>query len=140
MKLFTTKTLSLVLCLLTLLSFSHSASYDVSLALELAYMSAAAYEPQASINSWTCGPCKKYPLTSVQTFYASSYNILGFTGFSTQRNAIFVVFRGSQDIKNWIVNIETGQSSYPGCDGCKVHSGFYTAFKTIQASMNSQLK
>lgn len=120
-----------LLCLLTLFFVGRSANYDASLALELAYMSAAAYEPRASIDSWSCGPCKNYALTSVKTFYGSTANILGFTGFATKRNAIFVVFRGSQDIKNWIVNIGAGQSTYPGCDGCKVHSGFYAAFKTI---------
>lgn len=31
----------------------------------------------------------------------------------------------SSSIRNWIANIDTVKTTYPGCAGCEVHKGFY---------------
>jgi len=46
---------------------------------------------------------------------------------------IYVVFRGSSNIQNWITNIDVKQTYYdtwPECN-CKVHAGFYDSVKNM---------
>lgn len=47
----------------------------------------------------------------------------GFIG-TMQRN-IYIVFRGSSSIRNWIKDLEFMKTKYPYCSGCEVHKGFY---------------
>lgn len=49
------------------------------------------------------------------------------------QSAIYVVFRGSTSIEDWIGNIDVIKSDYPKCDDCSVHKGFYDAQKTVSA-------
>lgn len=59
----------------------------------------------------------------------SDGSITGFVGYQPSVGAIWVVFRGSSDIENWITNFDFVRQSYPlgGCSGCSVHEGFYQA-------------
>lgn len=54
----------------------------------------------------------------------------GFVGVLPSDNSIYVSFRGSSDMQNWITNlstIRTNYKSYPECKSCGVHLGFYSA-------------
>lgn len=44
---------------------------------------------------------------------------------------MIVSFRGSQDIKNWILNIDTVKTTYSECSGCQVHAGFYSGYNMV---------
>lgn len=48
----------------------------------------------------------------------------------SEQKAILITFRGSQDIKNWMTNLDTLQTNYP-CIGCAVHKGFYAAYNEV---------
>lgn len=103
-------------------------------------MAYVAYQDAASINSWTCGPCSKYKITSPKVFANSTGNIQGFTGYSQSLNAIIVSFRGSQDIKNWIINLDTTKTTYPLCSGCQVHSGFYSGYNMVSLYVRADVQ
>lgn len=62
--------------LLALLALLASAAYTPKTSLELAYMSAIAYESISSIQAWNCTTCKKYPLTDVPMFSNSGQSFL----------------------------------------------------------------
>jgi len=52
----------------------------------------------------------------------------GFIGILPAQQTIYVVFRGSSSLRNWIEDLEVAQVGYdsqPECAGCKVHHGFY---------------
>lgn len=132
-------TLKLVLLALVFLCVEN-ASYSNTLALKAGYMSAVAYENASVIASWQCSPCKKYPITSPTVFSNSTGNIQGFVGYSSVDNAIFVSFRGSQDIKNWILNLETTMTGYSLCSGCQVHKGFYSGFQMVRSQVMTQVQ
>lgn len=51
----------------------------------------------------------------------------GVIGYSTPAKTIFVVFRGSETLQNWIDDLSVGQRTYPHCEDCFVHKGFYSA-------------
>ena len=46
-------------------------------------------------------------------------------GYRDIDKTIYIVFRGSEDIQNWIKNIRITFSDYPHCVNCKVHKGWY---------------
>jgi hypothetical protein len=52
----------------------------------------------------------------------------GFVGYLPSDHSIYVVFRGSESLSNWLTNLSTVKNSwksYPECSKCQVHSGFY---------------
>jgi predicted lipase len=114
--------------------------YNNALALKLAHFSSIAYENAANINAWNCGQCGSYPLASPKVFSNTTGNIQGFTGFSSSLNAIVVSFRGTSDIKNWIIDLTTTQTVYAKCSGCAVHKGFFDGYNMIKPQMVSQLQ
>ena len=59
----------------------------------------------------------------------SGGSIVGFVGYQPSTSAIFVSYRGSEDIQNWVTNMEFIRTDYPKCSGCSVHKGFYAAMK-----------
>lgn len=128
------------LAILLLICYSGNAAYSTTIALQLGYLSAAAYESAASIESWSCTPCKKYALTDIKVFSNSVGGIQGFTGFSHGLNSIVVVFRGSSNIQNWILNIGTTRSSYSLCAGCSVHTGFLSGYNLVATAVKAAVQ
>lgn len=47
------------------------------------------------------------------------------------QNAIYTTFRGSTSIEDWINNVEVRLISYPRCEKCYVHDGFYQAERSV---------
>lgn len=43
----------------------------------------------------------------------------------SSQSLIYVAFRGSETIQNWVDNLDAVLTNYPSCDGCEVHKGFY---------------
>ena len=58
----------------------------------------------------------------------------GFIGYLPSDNySIWVSFRGSEDIRNWLADLSIVRENYkswPECN-CKVHSGFYDAEQAV---------
>jgi len=58
-------------------------------------------------------------------------SIVGFVGYQANTNAIIVSYRGSENIQNWVTNLSFVRETYPNCDGCSVHKGFYNAEQEV---------
>lgn len=118
-------------------------SYDTGLANLHAHLSAIAYDSATNIDGWKCGECSNFAVKSQKTFFSSSANIQGYGFLDVKNNAVTIAFRGSVDIKNWIYNLNTAIVNYPGCSGCQVHQGFYSAYTgvapLVRAMVNSLL-
>lgn len=66
----------------------------------------------------------------------------GFVGYLPSDNSIYVVFRGSSSILNWVTNLSTAKTSYtafPDCN-CKVHLGFFSAEQAVIADVLTEVK
>lgn len=65
----------------------------------------------------------------------------GFIGYLPSDNSIYVVFRGSESILNWVTNLDTTKTaytSYPDCN-CEVHAGFYAAEQRALSQVLNQV-
>lgn len=64
----------------------------------------------------------------------------GFIGYLPTKESIFVVFRGSTSIKDWLNNLNALLTDYPGCQDCKVHKGFYVAQQSVMPLVRSAVQ
>jgi hypothetical protein len=60
-----------------------------------------------------------------------------FTKAALRYHCMYAAFRGSQDIRNWIANLDAFKTpvDLPGCNGCEVHKGFYDAWSEVSAAV-----
>ena len=66
----------------------------------------------------------------------------GYIGYHTGQRAIYVVFRGSESLQNWLDDLDVVLTGYsaPGCSSCEVHKGFYDAEQSVFQNVVSQVK
>lgn len=105
------------LTLLALL-FSAQAAYSPSIAREMAYMSAIAYESVLSIQAWNCKLCPEYKIALPKAFINLTSGVRGFTGYSSSLSSIVVSFKGADSISTFIDELKTARESYDKCPGC----------------------
>jgi len=55
------------------------------------------------------------------------------TGYDAIGGNIVVLFRGTTDFANVLVDIDTFKVDYPACNGCEVHKGFYDAYLNLKS-------
>lgn len=77
------------------------------------------------------GPTAGFVYTA--TLVDKKSDIEGFVGYLPSDKSIYVAFRGSSDVRNWVTNLDawkTDYTSYPECN-CEVHKGFYKAEQAV---------
>ena len=80
------------------------------------WLSAAAYCKRDTYTTRNyLGASSGFIATNV--IYESKSDTNGYVGYRAQDSSIFVVFRGSNSIKNWLDNLDAVLTSYPRCDG-----------------------
>ena len=131
--------ISTFIILLSINSLVFSA-YESRTALEMGKLSEVAYESQTSIDSWKCVVCQNIKIVNQKSFFSSTADIQGFAGYLPDLSAILLSFRGSVDTKNWIANLETTSTTYPGCSGCHVHFGFNKAYKGVSPLVHQAIQ
>lgn len=116
-------------------------TFNLAEANKNAWLSAAAY----------CGASKykthvfKGPTTGFVVTYVIDDHLdtQGYIGYLPSDSSIYVVFRGSSSIQNWITNLEVTKVAYTGsCCGlsCQVHKGFYSAEQSLIAGVLNEVK
>lgn len=55
----------------------------------------------------------------------------GYIGVMPNQNAIYVVFRGSTSVYNWLEDLDAFQIPYPDCEECEVHEGFFYGKESV---------
>ena len=62
-------------------------------------------------------------------------------GYLPSDKSIYVAYKGSDSINNWITDFDATQTSYdiwPAC-GCNVHAGFYKAVNSIWSGLEKEI-
>jgi len=121
------------------LSSVSASSYDWSMGNVTLYHSQNAY----------CNPGKYESVTykgvldgfiPTYSIYDKAHDTRGYVGYHTGQKTIYVTFRGSSSIQNWIDNLDAILTNYPLCDGCDVHKGFYKAEQSCFGDVLSAVK
>jgi hypothetical protein len=106
-------------------------SYNLHTANISVILSASAYCGKDNYTSMKLiDPVGNFKVADI--IYDRETDMQGFTG--TLNNNIYVVFRGSSSIRNWIEDLsvlKTPYLSYPECN-CMIHEGFYTTSQNIK--------
>lgn len=70
-----------------------------------------------------------YATNFIPTFkiISADHDVSGFIGYRDEDQTIYVVFRGSSSMTNFIDDMNFFQTPYPYCQACSVHTGFYSA-------------
>ena len=119
-------------CVLYILSFFNNVinckPFSLQQANITAILSAASYCDKNDIYNikWR-EPAKGFQLTDI--IYDFTTDLNGYIGILPSTKTIYIVFRGSQSIRNWIEDFEVKKIDYltfPECN-CKVHKGFYNS-------------
>lgn len=116
-------------------------TYDETIANVSWYFCGASYCSPDNIKKWNVAITSTlYPdFEDVYVFFNSTGDNLGFSGYERSTNSVFLVFRGSDNIENWMENLDTVQTDYKYCDGCAVHAGFFAAYNDVRADVLSTM-
>ena len=113
--------------------------YDESLAVTDTWFNQINGCNTSAILDWSCGlPCQKATTTARLLASNSSEKTLAIIG-RLSRDECIVVFRGTKNIYNTLADLDFFPQALPGCDGCKVHSGFHTSWKSLEPQVNGHL-
>ncbi|CAO3614378.1 unnamed protein product [Mucor hiemalis] len=93
-------------------------------------------------SGWSCTNCKTYVPDGkiIVTFDTPKYDIAGFVLRSDSQKTIYLVFRGSSSLENWVVNLSFGKTNYTPVSGAQVHQGFYNSYKEAATYFFAQLQ
>lgn len=115
---------------------------DEYTAFQLAY---ASYCNQGLISNWACTYCTSNTSATSTFSYRGAVSNSGaglyvYYGYRSSSKTLYVVFRGSTDIENWITNLDAISVNYSPPNGnlpsqysgAWVHQGFWDAFEILQ--------
>jgi hypothetical protein len=122
--------------LLALLSLVHA--YDWTYGNLTLYHSESTYcSPSTYLTRTYKGPLQGFvPTYAIED---ATHDTHGYIGYHAGQKAIYVAFRGSESITNWLSDLDAVLISYPHCSGCEVHKGFYTAEQAVITSIISEV-
>jgi hypothetical protein len=126
-----------------------SSSYHSGVAAQLSWHSISAYcSNHASISSWSCPSCRKFGSAFHPTAVVENQSNFGYVGWfrgglpaspipgvgSGNDAFVLISFRGSQNLANWIENLNFGKfegfsAKYPQV---KLHGGFWQAWNNVK--------
>lgn len=97
------------------------------------WLSGAAYCGKENYNTMqVSGPASGFKVSTI--LYDPKTDLQGFAGVLETSKSIYVVFRGSSSLLNWMDDAEIIKDpyiSYPDC-GCQVHHGFYKSALNVK--------
>lgn len=86
------------------------------------------------------GPASGFIVKDVLYDYKS--DLQGYIGILPSQQKIYIVFRGSSSVRNWIEDLEIKKVDYvtfPECN-CKVHDGFYKSTKNVMDQVSTSVE
>jgi predicted lipase len=75
--------------------------------------------------------------------FSGKHDNMGFMGYNPKDSAIYIAYRGSSDIQNWITNLDATLKYCPtawAMDGCEVHGGFLSAEQDLIGGIIQETK
>eukprot|EP00762_Andalucia_godoyi_P007513 ANDGO_00832.mRNA.1 Lipase len=115
--------------------------FDLAKAFSLLYFAFGAFCPPQSLEAWKCMWCvHNTNVQDVQVFTSDVTQVYGYTAYDKNEDEIIVSFRGSQNIPNWIVDLDFLMiSPYEDRRDIKVHAGFWDGLRSVRKQIDAQL-
>ncbi|KAI9298701.1 alpha/beta-hydrolase [Neoconidiobolus thromboides FSU 785] len=112
-------------------------------AMKYVNYAAAALCTNTSLQNWSCKPCQNVQGTELITTFSNK--LLGTDGYlavNDDEQAIILAFRSTQDLENWISDLELVEIPFSSANGigARVHSGFLGAMESLSGSFLKALK
>jgi predicted lipase len=108
--------------------------YNESISRIAVNLSQASY---CDVSTWSCPTCDK---TNILETIIESHGNRILLGYNTELTALFVSFRGSSNIQNWIDDIQI-RKIYPYDDAnIAVEKGFYTGYESTKSDVFDTLE
>nr|5TGL_A Chain A, Lipase [Rhizomucor miehei] len=83
--------------------------------------------------TWDCIHCDATEdLKIIKTWSTLIYDTNAMVARGDSEKTIYIVFRGSSSIRNWIADLTFVPVSYPPVSGTKVHKGFLDSYGEVQ--------
>ena len=89
--------------------------------------------------------CMKGPaigFVATQVIQNILYDVQGFVGYLPSDQSIYVSYRGSESINNWVTDFDATQDAYvkwPECN-CNVHAGFQKAITSVYDDVLAEVR
>jgi len=100
------------------------------------FLSYAAYCSDISNPSFSCKWCEKVPgFTLDGAVQDTTLDTLAFYGFDEPNDAVYVSFRGTHNLENWIVNLNFTAVPWPEANNTLVHEGFLEAEQRLAVTL-----
>jgi hypothetical protein len=111
-------------------NFVSSELFDWALANTTAMLSAQAY---CDSTLYLSQNFSSYASNFIPTFriFSPEHDLNGYIGYRAYDQSIYVVFRGSTSMKNFVDDMNFFQTPYPYCAECSVHRGFFAANNAV---------
>ena len=111
-------------------------AYFFQVAETAVWLSGAAYcDKENYMDMVLAGPASGFVVSNI--LYDKITDLQGYIGIMPKTKTIYVTFRGSSSVLNWINNLKIKKipyDSYPECN-CSVHDGFYTTTLHLKSSV-----
>mmetsp|Transcript_10278 Transcript_10278/g.7680 ORF Transcript_10278/g.7680 Transcript_10278/m.7680 type:complete len:108 (+) Transcript_10278:354-677(+) len=76
----------------------------------------------------------------MRVFYDQKLKTKAGVGFDPRTNRVTVVYRSTQENRNWLLNINFKFVDYKACKGCEVHQGFFKAHESLIGFVRDNVK
>jgi hypothetical protein len=127
------------LCLFTVFGSIQTQSgqlpWNEALGQQYLYYSYTAYCNTTQIIEWDCKWCQQ---PSIESFVPTAFpydrhiNGYGYIGYNPQNSTIVVTFRGTDSLKNWIIDLQSAEKvPYKNLTGIDVGKGFYDEWNDL---------
>lgn len=127
-----------IICLLSLFGVS-LAAFDMEFGTYALWHSESTYcDPESYLTREQKG--KLAGFVPVYSFNDTKHETRGYIGYTESQKTIYIAFQGTDSVKNWVSNLDAVTTSYPHCDGCTVHKGFYKAEQVVINDIFEQVR
>jgi predicted lipase len=117
-------------------TFSIGSAYDEDVARHCVDLSQASYSGISDLDSWTCKTCDQ----NVELDYVvEECGVRALQGYDSYSDSLFIAFRGSVNIQNWIDNIQISKITPYNDTSIGVSKGFYNAYNSIKPELFDNL-
>lgn len=113
-----------------------SVAYNTDMATHCVELAQASYSSISDLDSWTCKTCDQ----NVELDYVvEESGVRALQGYDSYSESLFIAFRGSANIQNWIDNIQISKITPYNDTSIGVSKGFYKAYNSIKPELFDNL-